>query len=1597
MPPHRNSPFLRRSVLLLACLAAPGAWRARAINASPAPVEVQQADGSTVKLRVFGNPSIHWHEDEAGYTVVRHEGNYVYALPDGRGGLMASGLVAGRENPAGLGLSKRLQPEPLKRRKLMPNAAPGSNGPAEAESGPLLVPPAGTVKNLVVLCRFSNHTPGVHTRDEADYNTIFNTVGGDPALAPTGSVRDYFTENSYGAMTLQSTVTVWVTLPQTESYYANGADGLGSYPNNAQKMVQDALALVDATVNFGQFDQDNDGFIDAISVIHSGYGAETGGGGGNWIWSHRWALPTNWTSADNNGAGVKVKVRDYHTEPALWGTSGTAPVRISVICHETGHFFGLPDLYDTDNSSAGIGSWCLMANAWSFDGSQLYPPHFSAWCKAQLGWLTPTVIGEGTHSVPQVETNQAVFKITAGFPSGEYLLVENRQPAGFEPIIPQGGLAIWHIDDTKSNNNLEGYPGQAGWPGNGNHYKVALLQADGLYEMEKNIDRGDAGDLYHAGGVSVINGITVPNTNTYQGGVVTSSGVVISGISASGATMTFDLTFDNSAPEINVTGNGVTIVDGDSTPGSTDHTSFGAIPVSGGMVVRTFTIQNTGAGSLNLTGTPKVVVGGTNAADFTVTADPVSPVAAATGATVFQVTFDPAAGGTRTATLSIANDDANENPYNFSISGTGAVPEIRMEGNGLNISDGDTSPRSADGTDFGSASVAGGSITGTFTIENSGAGDLFLTGTPRVVVGGANAADFTISVQPASPVAASGSTTFQVVFNPVAGGTRNATLSITNDDSNENPFDFSIRGTGTLPEINVTGNGVDIADGDATPSVADFTDFGSVTAATGPVVRTFTIQNSGPGNLSVPAVTVSGADAADFSVTTLPAPLVAASGSTTFAVTFSPLGSGVRDATLNIANNDADENPCDFAIRGTSIINSAPTDIVLTPASFPESNAANVTVGLLTGTDPDPGQSASLTFTLVSGAGSTDNAAFAITGTSLEFLSSADFETRADYSIRVRATDSGSPGLTYDEVIIVSVTDVNEAPSDITLSAASLAENNPAEAAVGSLTAADPDAGATHVFSLVSGPGDTDNAAFTIVGSELKLSPSADFETQAAYSVRVRATDAGGLPFEKQFAISISDANDAPADITLSASSLAENNVPGVAAGTLGAADADAGDAHSFSLVSGAGDTDNAAFTIVGSELKLTPSADFETQAAYSVRVLATDAGGLTHEKPFTVTITDGNEPPGDISLSAASIAENNAAGATVGTLSAADADAGDTHTFTLVSGTGDTDNAAFTIEGSELKLSAPANFEAQSSYSVRVLATDAGGLTHEKPFTVTITDGNEPPGDISLSAASIAENNAAGATVGTLSAADADAGDTHTFTLVSGAGDTDNAAFTIDGSELKLSAPANFEAQSSYSVRILATDAGGMFFEKQFLITVTDVPENMPPSFSGYVLLAQAGVPAIVSEALVLARAADPDGGTPAIQSVAASTSQGGSVTADTASFVYAPPAGFTGLDTFTVTVTDGQGGSVQGLIMAAVIEGAPPVEPQPMMSWQPNGSMALLFHGAPGHPYQIQRSTDFLTWAVIASAPAATDGTFPFLDPAPAAARALYRCVPP
>ncbi|KAL7426791.1 hypothetical protein ACHAXH_000458, partial [Discostella pseudostelligera] len=394
--------------------------------------------------------------------------------------------------------------------------------------------------------KFSNHATRI-VPTQTELTTLMNNPG-PHALCPTGSVRDVFLASSYNQLDLITTVSPWVMLPNTESYYANGNYGITP---RSHEMLKDALDALQATgFDFNEFDTDNDGFIDAIGFLHSGYGAEWGGTAAdgayytNRMWSHKWALNSllggKWTSTSGKS------VSNYHISPSLWGISGSAIGRIGVIAHETGHFLGLPDLYD-GSGGQGIGRFCLMASHWGFDGSQYYPPHMSAWSKVQLGWVNPTVIStSGSYSARKACEFPDIFIIgngVANFDTGEYLLIENRQPCKFDAIIPGPGLAIFHIDDSAAFDS-EGYPGQTGWPTNGNHYQVALLQADGNYNLEKGINRGDAYDLFSSATSSFIsnsgiaNGLPYPNTKGYKGGNIRDTGISIEGISG-GDTMTF--------------------------------------------------------------------------------------------------------------------------------------------------------------------------------------------------------------------------------------------------------------------------------------------------------------------------------------------------------------------------------------------------------------------------------------------------------------------------------------------------------------------------------------------------------------------------------------------------------------------------------------------------------------------------------------------------------------------------------------------------------------------------------------------------------------------------------------------------------------------------------------------------------------------------------------------------------------------------------------------------------------------------------------------------------------------------------------------------
>ncbi len=196
--------------------------------------------------------------------------------------------------------------------------------------------------------------------------------------------------------------------------------------------------------------------------------------------------------------------------------------------------------------------------------------------------------------------------------------------------------------------------------------------------------------------------------------------------------------------------------------------------------------------------------------------------------------------------------------------------------------------------------------------------------------------------------------------------------------------------------------------------------------------------------------------------------------------------------------------------------------------------------------------------------------------------------------------------------------------------------------------------------------------------------------------------------------------------------------------------------------------------------------------------------------------------------LSECNVAEDEPAGTVVGEFST-DPTLSTAVVYTLVDGEGDDDNALFNIDAGALRTADRFDFEARSSYSIRVRSTTPGGTAIEQTFVITVTNVNEQPGAIEMTNVSMAENQPAISSVGMLSTIDPDAGNTFTYTLVAGDGDADNAMFVIDGATLQTAAELDYEGQNTYNVRIRSTDQDGLWTEQTFVITATDA--NEPPT----------------------------------------------------------------------------------------------------------------------------------------------------------------------
>ena len=389
-----------------------------------------------------------------------------------------------------------------------------------------------------------------------------------------------------------------------------------------------------------------------------------------------------------------------------------------------------------------------------------------------------------------------------------------------------------------------------------------------------------------------------------------------------------------------------------------------------------------------------------------------------------------------------------------------------------------------------------------------------------------------------------------------------------------------------------------------------------------------------------------------------------------------------------------------------------PTDISLSSSSVAE-NSSGVTFGTISLVDEDP-----VGVEKISISGS-DAASFEIgPSLSLKFKDnvSANYETKSTYSIILTIKDDD--GITLTKSFSLTITDVNDPPSISDLaSSISLAENL---TSVVTVSASDEE-GSALTYTVTG----TDASSLSISSAGvLTFDTAPNYESKSSYSVTVNVSD-GTNTTSQALALTITDVNEAPTDIALSGSSVAENSA-GASFGTLSTTDQDASESFTYSITGG---TDAASFEIGSSNVlkfKSSVSANFESKSSYSVSVTSTDTGSNTYAETLTVSITNVNEAASFTTSSTASTAEN---GTAVLTAAASDPESGSL-TYSLGSGN---DTASFSITSAGVltfnrapDYEIPTDSDENNTYLVNLIVSD-GSLSTTLALTVTVTDVDEP------------------------------------------------------------------------------------------------------------------------------------------------------------------------------------------------------------------------------------------------------------------------------
>lgn len=502
-----------------------------AIPAYPKPLKVKQADGSWLTIQMRGDEHGHYVLTSDGIPVVfnARQRNYEYAdWKDGK--VQASGIKAAEasERTAKVKAFVKSQDksailESFKRarlQQLQQTLSSRRNVSLKASSNPQKeklnnFPTIGEVHSLVILVQFADTKFSTVGSDAHQFfNNMLNEPGFTYSNGANGSARDFYLNSSNGRFQPKFDVIGPVTLPEKYSYYGANKGSSVDNPVRLEEFVREACTLADPSVDFSQYDHNQDGFIDNIYFFYAGKG-EADSGDGNAIWPHSAYYSDMAKDAGLSETSLKlngVEVGNYTCSNEINGTLITPqPAGIGTFVHEFGHVLGLADHYDVNYgiTTFAPGSFDTMAQA-SYNNNGNTPAAFSAYERACLGWLDLTVLKNGVDTLnvlPDLnDSNKAYMVPVGGTNDQEYFIMENRQQKGWDAFIPGHGMLLWHID----------YDAKA-WEKNelnitGTHQRLDIVEAD-----NKLTDNTRAGDPFPG-----TSNVTQCNLTSWAGGKVMS-------------------------------------------------------------------------------------------------------------------------------------------------------------------------------------------------------------------------------------------------------------------------------------------------------------------------------------------------------------------------------------------------------------------------------------------------------------------------------------------------------------------------------------------------------------------------------------------------------------------------------------------------------------------------------------------------------------------------------------------------------------------------------------------------------------------------------------------------------------------------------------------------------------------------------------------------------------------------------------------------------------------------------------------------------------------------------------------------------------------